>query len=383
MALEYLFDRQRMLKVVLVYTPSTSLSIFVQDAIKSRYGINLDNIRTINSQKELNATREIYNIMPFLSDRWLFHVPKADKIVKKTFLKLQMENTSGVYLLEFENYKSYKFAKDLLSKQQGVLDLYLAWLRRDDFQELYKRIVIANNGSELPKTLLDFVMKGYSSEIDALFLLFDRLKEKQEIKSRKDIIEICGLSANTIDSFMFSLLKEPTVSDKGLKKYMANRLKEAVDLSEKYTWLKFRNYLIRSVKTCIEIKMILSSGEVYDNIRNYENENYNINQIKKYQRHLPKIKEISMTRFLGLLECLNRRIWREDMDFLDFFFNYMIYKYEANVEVKGLIMSALTAKGEPKKKKEVKQKPISKEQVSDIEKDRLKTREMFNERLGR
>src|SRR5690606_35708467 len=126
-------------------------------------------------------------------------------LIKKDFLKLERDNSSGIYLLEFENYKNYKFAKDLLSKEQGVLDLYLAWLRRNDFHILYNRIVVHNKGYELPKTLLDFVSKGYSSEIDALFELFEELKAGKEVKTRKDIIDICGLSSNTIDGFMFSL----------------------------------------------------------------------------------------------------------------------------------------------------------------------------------
>jgi hypothetical protein len=386
MSLEQLFDRQNIVRVVLLYTSSSALTLFVQDALRSRFNINKESIIDITTKKELMGTREVFNSVPFLSDRWLFHVKSGDKLIKRDFISLVKDNTSGIYLIEFENYRNYKATKDLLNKQIGVVNLYLAWLNRKDFSVLYNRIVISNKGYNLPKTLLDFVMRGYSAEIDEIFKLFEVLKEGKEVKTRKQIINICGLSSNTIDSFMFSLLKEPTTSDRGLKKYISNRLIEAVDLAEKYTWPTFRNYLKRSVKSCIDIKMILSSGEVYDNIRTYKNDAYNMNQLGRFQRYLPKIKEISITRFLGLLENLEKRIWRNDMDFLSFFFNYMIYKYEANKEVKQLLIDTLNSSkndknNKPKASKKIIQKPIQSQDISSLEKERLRIRGMFSEKL--
>lgn len=387
MTLEYLFDRQRLVRVVLVYTPSNSLSLFVQDSLKSRYNISKDSVRTINVKKELTQTREIYNVVPFLSDRWLFHVPKADKLIKKDFIKLMQENTTGIYVLEFENYRNYKAVKDMVSKQQGVLDLYLAWLRRVDFDVLYNRLVLAEKGFKMPKVMEDFVARGYSNEIESLFELFKQLREGVEVKTRKDVIEICGLSSNTIDSFMFGLLKDPTLSDKGLKKYISNRLKEAVDLAEKYTWSKFRNYLKRSVKSCIDVKMILSSGEVYDNIRTYENDHYEMDKLKRYQRYLPKIKETSMTRLLGLLDCLENRRWGNDLDFLTFFFEYIIYKYESNIEVKELILKTLkegkssTSNKQKRTRSNIKEKKVTEKEITKLEEERESTRSVFEQRL--
>lgn len=373
MALEYLYDRQKLVRVVLLYTPSNSLSIFLQDSFKTRYNIANDSVRSIKTKKDLRATGSLNNIVPFLSDRWFFHVKPADKLVGKDFLKLTKNNTSGIYFMEFENYKSYRDAKKLLAKEQGVLDLYLGFLRRNDFDILYYRVIVANHGQVLPKTLQDFVARGYSGEIESIFDLFEAIKEGQPIKSRKDIIEICGLSSNTIDSFMFSLLKEPTTSDKGLKMYISKRLKEAVDLSEKYTWSKFRSFLKNSVKSCVDIKMILSSGEVYDNIRGYENEGYDTKRLKRYQRHLPKIKEISMTRFLGLLENLDSRHWRSDVDFLNFFFNYMLYKYRANDEVRNMILKSMN---------DVKEKGKQTVSLSRTEKERLESRTVSSDKLS-
>lgn len=382
MALEQLFERQRLLRVVLLYTPSSSLSLFVQDALKSRYNISKESVISIRSKKELNNTREFFNVVPFLSDRWLFHVKQADKLIKKDFIKLARDNTSGVYLLEFENYRNYKSTKDLLSKQQGVLDLYLAWLRRNDFMTLYSRVVLRKSKSSLPNSLLNFVIRGYSSEIESVFKLFEVLKEGREIKTRKQVIEICGLSANTIDNFMLGLLKEPNLSDRGLKRYISNRLKEAVELADKYTWTTFRNYLKKSVKSCINVKMILSSGEVYDNIRNYENAGYDTKSIVKYQRFLPQIKKISLVRFLGLLENLEKRVWRSDVDFLAFFFNYLIYKYNANEEVKELLMVALDRSKRNESYDNAKPK-LNQSDLSDLEKDRLKTRSIFKDKLNK
>lgn len=382
MALEQLFERQRLLRVVLLYTPSSSLSLFVQDALKSRYNISKESVISIRSKKELNNTREFFNVVPFLSDRWLFHVKQADKLIKKDFIKLARDNTSGVYLLEFENYRNYKSTKDLLSKQQGILDLYLAWLRKKDFMTLYSRLVLRKSKSSLPNSLLNFVIRGYSSEIESVFKLFEVLKEGREIKTRKQVIEICGLSANTIDNFMFGLLKEPNLSDKGLKRYISNRLKEAVELADKYTWTTFRNYLKKSVKSCINVKMILSSGEVYDNIRNYENAGYDIKSIVKYQRFLPQIKKISLVRFLGLLENIEKRVWRSDVDFLAFFFNYLIYKYNANEEVKELLMVALDRSKRNESYANAKPK-LNQSDLSDLEKDRLKTRSIFKDKLNK
>ncbi|MEC2463852.1 hypothetical protein P9X10_02895 [Bacillus cereus] len=361
MALERLFDRQALVKVVLLYTPSNSLSMYVQDVIKNRYQINKDSIRDIRNKKELRETQDLYNVVPFLSQKWLFHVKDGDKVVKKDFLRLARGNTSGVYFIEFENYRSYKFAKDLLKDEIGTIDLYMAWLKRADFEKLYNVLVVGAKGYQLPKTLLDFVIRGYANEIEAVFKLFMELRDGREIKSRKEIIDICGINSNTVDNFMFSLLKDPPVKDAGLKRYMSNRIKEAVDLAEKYTWSTFRNYLKRSVKSCIHVKMILSSGEVYDNIRNYENEGYDMKKLKRFQRYIPQLKETSMSRLVGLLDNLEKGVWYTDLEFLNFFFNYMLYKYNSNEEVKRLL---LQARAMLKDKKKASQLEVNQEEVS-------------------
>lgn len=341
MALAMLQDRQVNLKVVLLYTQSNSLELFIEDMIRRRFNINNDNIVNVTSKKELKQTEGVSSVVPFLSDRWLFKVPEADKVVGKEIVTLVRKASSGVYLLKFEKYRDYIKVKKLLDREQGVLDLYLAFLRKDDFTFLYKRVVLNNGGYVLTKPLLDFVSKGYSGEVESLFTLFNLLKDGQEVKTRKQVIDICGLSANTIDNFMFSLLKEPNLTKNGLKKYNSNRIVEAVDLAERYSWRTFRNYLRTSVKSCIDIKMILSSGEIYDDIRNYENEGYEVKRLKRYQRFLYRIKEINIAKFLGLLDNLDKRRWESDLDFLNFFYNYSLYKYNSNVQAKKMLQELL------------------------------------------
>ncbi|AFQ29908.1 hypothetical protein P4493_05335 [Bacillus thuringiensis] len=396
MGLELLFDRQSMMKVVLLYTPSNSLSMYVQDVIKNRFQINKDSIKDIATKKELQETKELYNVVPFLSQKWLFHVKNGDKAVKKDFLRLARGNTSGVYFIEFENYRNYKFVKDLLRNEPGTVDLYMGWLKRADFEMLYRHLVVGFKGYELTKTLQDFVIRGYANEIEAVFKLFVELRDGREVKTRKEIIDICGINSNTVDNFMFSLLKEPPVKDKGLKRYMSNRIKEAVDLAEKYTWSTFRNYLKRSVRSCIDVKLILSSGEIYDNIRNYENEGYDMKKLRRMQRYLPQLKEISMARLLGLLDNIEKGVWYTDLEFLNFFFNYMLYKYNSNKEVKKLILEARAlvkqkenkAKSEPKEKRVIMQahSPDKEDNVKPMtrkeENDRVQVRDFFRRKLS-
>ncbi|MRB31179.1 hypothetical protein GH891_31965, partial [Bacillus thuringiensis] len=74
--------------------------MYVQDVIKNRFQINKDSIKDIATKKELQETKELYNVVPFLSQKWLFHVKNGDKAVKKDFLRLARGNTSGVYFIE-------------------------------------------------------------------------------------------------------------------------------------------------------------------------------------------------------------------------------------------------------------------------------------------
>ena len=103
-----------------------------------------------------------------------------------------------------------------------------------------------------------------------------------------------------------------------------------------------------------------------------------------------------MARLLGLLDNIEKGVWYTDLEFLNFFFNYMLYKYNSNKEVKKLILEARAlvkqkenkAKSEPKEKRVIMQahSPDKEDNVKPMtrkeENDRVQVRDFFRRKLS-
>ena len=314
-------------KVILLQTPSTQLGIYVWDKLRLRYHSNSDSIIDITAKKDLKRVKEICATSPPFGEKWLVRVPLG-VVEQKEFVKLVQESISCVFFCISDKYKQFKGYKTAF-KDENIIDLYIMYMRRADMLYLYDALVPEVN--RLSKPLFDYVAQSYSSDIDAIFDLFLALNRGEEFTSRKDIADLCGLGNNSVESFVFTLLKPPSSTDKGIQSSMRNRVKIGVDLGNTLGWGTFYNFLNSSLESFIQIKMLMISGVVYKQIDTLPDV-YDTNKLAKYNKYIWRLGGIPLSRFLRIKSMLSLTgRWGSGSDFLEFIYGY--YSESVKMEV--------------------------------------------------
>lgn len=321
MILKDLDARGTALDIVLLQTPSTKLQMFILDKLKSKFQVNNDTYYTVESKSDLKEVRNLMGVNTPYGGSWFVFIDLDKFHEMKDIFKVVNESTTCVFLIFCSKYSMYKAVKEGVSKSKVLIDLYITYLRRADLVYLYDCLVPKEN--TLTSALFNYVAKGYGGDIDAIFELFIALNSGKEVTKKNDIIKICGLGGNTVDSFIFSLLSPISGSDKGVKKVIKNRLLAGLDLIDNYGIKTLYNYIKKSVFCMIEVKQLVMSGVVYKSIRNLP-DRYDEKSLVRYNRHIWRIKEIPMSDLLRLQNCLSEKVWTSDLDMVRFI--YKLYK---------------------------------------------------------
>ena len=313
--------------VVLLQTPSTRLQIFLQDKLKRKYRCNNDSLIRIETKKDIKRVRDVLGITPPFAEKWFVEVD-LDVIRDKDLAKVIIESTTCIFFCTCSKYGIFKKFKDSIKENCNVYDYYINYLRRPDLIYLYDAFV--KEEDRLPKQLFDFVVQGYSGDIEAIFELLVHLSQGEKISSRKDITEICGLGSLTVESYIFSLIKPLSGSAKGLKKVMKDRINVGLELADSMNYTSMYNFMTKCLRCFIEIKILCVSGVVYKTIRNLP-DSYDEKSLARYQKYLWRLKEIPLSRLLRLRQAMGTKVWRSEFDLLTFIYTY--YNNELQLEV--------------------------------------------------
>lgn len=313
--------------VVLLQTPSTRLQIFLQDKLKRKYRCNNDSLIRIETKKDIKRVRDVLGITPPFAEKWFVEVD-LDVIRDKDLAKVIIESTTCIFFCTCSKYGIFKKFKDSIKENCNVYDYYINYLRRPDLIYLYDAFV--KEEDRLPKQLFDFVVQGYSGDIEAIFELLVHLSQGEKISSRKDITEICGLGSLTVESYIFSLIKPLSGSAKGLKKVMKDRINVGLELADSMNYTSMYNFMTKCLRCFIEIKILCISGVVYKTIRNLP-DSYDEKSLARYQKYLWRLKEIPLSRLLRLRQAMGTKVWRSEFDLLTFIYTY--YNNELQLEV--------------------------------------------------
>lgn len=318
-------------KVLILQTSSNNMNIFVMDSIKKQLRCNQDTMRTVVSKKDIKAIKEIYNVEPYLSDRWLVTI-QLDKFSGgyKEIIEMITDSTTVMFVCVADRYPVFKGFRDALNraKMQQFCELYLTYMRSDDFHYLYRTLVPEDK--RMPKTIADFVCQSYGADIDAEFELFRELQSGTVVKTRKTVSEICGIGGNSIESFVMSLLKDPPRTAKGATIVIKNRLQAGEDLAQVYGYRKFYNFLSSCVKQLMDLKMLILAGVVYNRIPELPS-CYDDKKIMRYQRFLWRVRKIPLSRLVRLKTFIGDEQWISRMDLQRFV--YTFYKDLIQYEV--------------------------------------------------
>lgn len=313
--------------VVLVQTPSTKMDMFLWDRVKRKYHADTLSILDVEKAADFKGVHEIIGVTPPFTNRWVVHVDTT-KVDSKSVIQAVNESTTCVFYITVDSYKKFKELKDGMDSRLQIGGYYLNYLRRDDMVYLYDAFVPKEQRTT--KVLFDFIVQSYSGDIDSVFDIFTSLGRGKKIKTRKDIVDIGGIGGLSIESFIFMMLKEPSQTERGLKKVMKTRIQAGKELGDIYGFDKFYNFMGANLMTMIEIKMLIISGVIYKKVRNIP-DCYNEKKMAKYQRYIWKLKEIPLSRLLRLRSSMGKR-WREPEDFLRFYYDFVVGSYTREAE---------------------------------------------------
>lgn len=310
--------------VVLLQSNSEKMKMYIQDKLKAKFHSTRDTILTVNTNKDFKPVREVSGLIPPFSEKWLVFVTMSKKVSMKDLVNVIDNSSTCIFVVITDKYKEYKDIKEALKKKHTLIEQYLSYLRREDFIYLYDALVPKDK--QMTKQLFDYLVQGYSSDIESVFDMFLALKDGKKVKTRKDISDICGIGGLTIDSFVFSMLKEPSKSDKGLKRVMHNRIMAGEELIEVYELGTFYRFLRACIYNLVQVKMLKDTGVIYKTIRNLP-DGYDQMKLIRYQKYMWSLNEIPLSRLLRLYSCIGNKIWKTDLDFLNFMYNYFTRSY--------------------------------------------------------
>lgn len=310
--------------VVLLQSNSEKMKMYIQDKLKAKFHSTRDTILTVNTNKDFKPVREVSGLIPPFSEKWLVFVTMNKKVSMKDLVNVIDNSSTCIFVVITDKYKEYKDIKEALKKKHTLIEQYLSYLRREDFIYLYDALVPKDK--QMTKQLFDYLVQGYSSDIESVFDMFLALKDGKKVKTRKDISDICGIGGLTIDSFVFSMLKEPSKSDKGLKRVMHNRIMAGEELIEVYELGTFYRFLRACIYNLVQVKMLKDTGVIYKTIRNLP-DGYDQMKLIRYQKYMWSLNEIPLSRLLRLYSCIGNKTWKTDLDFLNFMYNYFTRSY--------------------------------------------------------
>ena len=307
--------------VVIVQTPSTKLDIFIEDKIKREYGATNDSMIEIQSKKDYKKVKDFIGIVPPFSKRWFIKV-NIDKINDKDLIKLIKVSNTCVFYCTCSKYAIFKSFKENLGKNVSVADFYINYLRRPDFIYLYDAFVPKDN--RLDKQLFDYTVQSYSGDIEALFTLFLALANGEKFKTRKAISDKCGIGGLSVESFIFTLLKEISGSDKGLKTVIKNRVRASTELAQSLGYQTFYNFTNKSITNLIQLKLLMLNGDVYKTVVNLP-ETYDEKALARYQKYIWRLREMPLSSLVLLKQSMGSKAWRSELDLFEFIYNYYGY----------------------------------------------------------
>jgi hypothetical protein len=305
--------------VLLLQTPSVKMMQFLQDRLKRKYHVTADAMITIETKNDFKRLKDVEGVVPLDSDRW-FVLIDLDKFWDKDVKASIRNGVTCVFFCTCSKYKTYKTFKDeFKSDNIEIFDYYINYLRKTDFIYLYDAFVHKDN--KLSNDLFNRVAKSYSGDIEAVFELLIHLSNGDKFKTMKDISDVCGFGGQTIETYIFSLFKPLSGSDKGLKLMIKKRAQVGADLGRSLKFSTMYNYMNKSIRTLCELKMLVISGVVYKRVSNLPN-SFDEKALARYQKYLWQLRSIPMSELLLLSQCMGNVQWKTEVDFLNFLYKY-------------------------------------------------------------
>lgn len=325
--------------IVLIYSNSDNMTYFMYNLLKSGLDCTRDTCIELKNIKDIRKARADAIAEPFSCSMWLYtiNVDKREALLKEVLKSLET-NVTGVYFIVTSKYAIYKKALKMFEGVR-ILNYYTARLNKQDMLFLYDTCVPEDK--KLSKELFSFVCEEYLNDVDAIFKLFDSLKQGEVVEDKKDIANICGLGNNTIPKFTLGLidskinsdkaraekdLSNPEVLknvDKGRKKIVRNKVKLISDIREVYDWRYIHSVILSTVISLCDLKVIYINGKLYKKeLLLDELEGYDEVSLNRGMKFWFRIHELPLSILTELRYEVEKKVWYSDLDFISFLYDF-------------------------------------------------------------
>jgi hypothetical protein len=305
------------------FTESSKVDMFIYDKLKKIGGNSLSTIITVNTAKDFNEVISLANVLPHEADKWLFvlNYSKVSGLLKKHKGVLKSDTSS--FIVKLANYKEFlNFNKE--HSDGNINSMYLSRFSKDDFYHVL-------SGKGLSDDTLSFIWTSYYNDIDKFFDIAEHIDSGGTLKTRKDVSDLCGVSATSLQGLSFMLLRDLPKTAKGRKTSLKKVLNLSLLTAEGFGFTKAYYYLLGCLKDFLDIKMLVMQGVVYDRIFEVP-QGFDENRLKKNNRYLKSIGRIPYNKLAGVYLLLNSvGVWRNEKDVTSFI--YKLYSREGCFDI--------------------------------------------------
>lgn len=242
-----------------IYSKDGLISDFALNEIKSKYGLSANDVIDVETKADVQEAFNYTYLAPENFEKWVINV-HLDKVGLVNEVKGFQKSIRGlnnmIVLFTTTRWKVYQSALKSFSNYNEIMGSYI---RYADLQ-----LILKKSGISLDRNLVWFLTMNYGSAPSSIFKLIRRIKDGERVHSKKEIISILGLSADSIVSFALSTLAMGTAdTPRKIKSRSSALVQQAELLNNKLGTRNFWAQLYLTLWDMREVRRMYATGKVY------------------------------------------------------------------------------------------------------------------------
>ena len=291
--------------VLLVYLKDDEVLDEIIRCVRQRYMFNAGYVCDAANLNDLHSKQKDALLKPLLGDRWLIRANIDDIAPDALFRCLFNLNGNGFYVYYTHKYSIYNklIHLDKVRNSPCVRGVYGASFTSKDMYTLYAEKCTPQ---ALKPAVLNFIVKQYRRDCGKFLRILQAVVSGVEIKTQADVVQLVGLGALTLDSYLFDLLRtevKPTARSRNLVLHRWVRM--FYDLKQAYPAPALVRLLQHKLDAVLTVKLLQVEGLVIGN-RVEIPEELNTPAVQGMLRYSTDISErVSVPEILWLRQALN------------------------------------------------------------------------------
>lgn len=304
-ALEYIPDD---VSVLVVYLKDDEVLDEVMRFVHKRYTFDVGYMCDAVNLNDLHVKQKEALYRPLLGDKWLIRAC-IDNIAVDAMVRCMLNlNGCGFYVYYTHNYSLYRKLSQFVKLKNSpcVRFVYAASFTAKDMYVLYNARNIEQT-KKIPPAVMNFVVKQYRKDCGKYLRLLQLAASGAVIQTPADVVQLVGLGALTIDTYLIDLLRtEIKPTPRSYKRVLHRWVRMYWDLKQAYSTQALVRILQRKLDAILTVKLLQVEGLVIGN-RCEIPENYDTPVLQSVLRYSNDIADhISAPEILWLRNALQK-----------------------------------------------------------------------------